>query len=110
MDHSAKLDVSAFLRTPNDIGSLMRAKRKELGWDQSTLAGKIGVTRLWVSQVESGKPGASLGRVLQALSSLGLMLQASDNQGMPNTIGQMAAVEPIDLDAILAAARTQTSS
>ena len=41
----------------------------------------IGVSRLWVNQVEKGKPGASLGLVLRALDSLGVTLTGDTADG-----------------------------
>jgi len=64
------------LRTPRDIGALIRAHRRALGLDQRTLAARAGVSRLWISEVERGKPGASLGLVLRVLASLGVTLFA----------------------------------
>jgi y4mF family transcriptional regulator len=61
-------------RTSSDVGAAIRARRRELGWDQATLADKIGVSRLWVNQIEKGKPGAALGLILNAFTALGLSL------------------------------------
>jgi HTH-type transcriptional regulator / antitoxin HipB len=58
------------LRTPADIGALIKDRRRALGLDQAELAERIGVKRLWVNQVERGKPGASLGLVLRALAAV----------------------------------------
>ena len=67
--------MAAFpLRTPSDIGALIRARRKALGLDQAELAASVGVSRLWINQVERGKPGASLGLVLRTLAAVGIDL------------------------------------
>ena len=66
------------LRTPADIGALIKDRRRTLGLDQAELATRIGVGRLWVNQVERGKPGASLGLVLRALAVVGLELSTED--------------------------------
>ncbi len=94
------------LRTPAAMGALMKARRRALGLDQAGLAARIGVSRLWVNQVEHGKPGASLGRVLRALAALGVELSGS----VPDAPGQEAASATVpvvtpDIDAIVAAAR-----
>ena len=65
------------LRTAIDIGALIKDRRRDLGIDQAELARMIGVSRLWVNQVERGKPGASLGLVLRALGAVGVELTAS---------------------------------
>lgn len=78
--HTAK-DAIAYmvqiaLRTPADIGALIKDRRLALGIDQAELAERIGVGRLWVNQVERGKPGASLGLVLRALAAVGVDIKA----------------------------------
>lgn len=62
------------LRNPTDIGALIKARRKELGIGQVDLAKQIGASRLWVSQIEQGKPGAGIGLVLRALAALDIDL------------------------------------
>ena len=87
------------LRTPADIGALLRDRRKALGLDQADLADRIGVSRLWVNQVERGKPGASLGLVLRALAAVGVNLTAASDH---------PATEPVDapdINAVIEAAR-----
>jgi HTH-type transcriptional regulator / antitoxin HipB len=45
---------------------------------QADLASKLGTSRLWITEIERGKPRASLGLILQALSALGLELTTDD--------------------------------
>jgi HTH-type transcriptional regulator/antitoxin HipB len=99
------------LRTPLDIGALIRDRRRALKLDQAELAGLIGVSRLWVNQIERGKAGAGLGLVLRALDALGLTLTArpetAQGQGQGQGQGETAPppiVTP-DIDAIVAAHR-----
>jgi HTH-type transcriptional regulator/antitoxin HipB len=95
------------LRTPRDIGGLIRAYRRALGLDQRGLAARVGVSRLWVSEVERGKPGASLGLVLRTLAELGVTLSVPDE--LPHADqGSGEAPPPVegpDINAIVAAAR-----
>jgi HTH-type transcriptional regulator/antitoxin HipB len=49
------------IRTPADFAVLIRKARKKLRLDQSTLAKKIGVSRLWLVEIEKGKPRAEMG-------------------------------------------------
>jgi HTH-type transcriptional regulator / antitoxin HipB len=44
--------VQITLRTPADVGALIKDRRRSLGLDQAELAERIGVARLWVNQVE----------------------------------------------------------
>jgi len=90
------------LRTPADVGALIRDRRRVLELDQADLARMIGVSRLWVNQVEKGKPGASLGLVLRALDALGVrpMVEVGATDAPP-----ARPVATADIDAIVAAAR-----
>src|SRR5438876_5660048 len=87
------------LRTPKDIGALIRQRRRDLGLDQKTLADRVGVSRQWVIEVERGKPRAELALVLRTLDVLGVPL-ATQRRGH-------AAVTPAapDIDAVVEAAR-----
>ena len=55
------------IRTPADLGALIRRTRKKLRLDQSTLANKIGVSRLWLVEIEKGKPRAEIGQCRRRL-------------------------------------------
>jgi len=68
------------LRTPRDIGAVIRERRRALGLDQGELAEKVGVSRLWINQVERGKPGASLSRVLRTLATVGIYLNSDADE------------------------------
>ena len=94
------------LRTPADIGALIRDRRRALGLDQADLADQIGVSRLWVNQVERGKPGASLGLVLRALAAVGVELtdQAPNKTGAKRQSDAAPVISP-DINAIVARAR-----
>ncbi len=91
------------VRTPSDIGNIVRARRKRLGWDQARLANEIGVSRQWVVDIEKGKPRAELQLILRALQALGLelMLSQGDAQVPQASAPERGTVTPIDLDAIV---------
>lgn len=93
------------LRTPADIGAIIRDRRKALGLDQSDLADQIGVGRLWVNQVEKGKPGASVGLVLRALAAVGVDLSATTGDE-PDDSGRQPIDTP-DINAIVEAAKSR---
>jgi HTH-type transcriptional regulator/antitoxin HipB len=88
------------IRTVRDLGAAIRAQRRKLGLDQATLAERAGVSRLWINQVEAGKPGASVGLVLRTLGVLGLELDAASSQRRAVRTG-----EDPDINAILERAR-----
>jgi len=89
------------IQTPADLGALIRNTRKKFELDQSTLAKKIGVSRLWLVEIEKGKPRAEMGLVLRTLDALQISLNATTPEikarKRPDTI--------VDIDRIVAAAR-----
>ncbi len=94
------------IQTPAAVGALIKDRRRSLGLDQAELAARIGVSRLWVSQVERGKPGASLGLVLRALAALEIELSGRPRDKLDRN--RPSAIAPIitpDINAIIADAR-----
>ncbi|MFZ4859356.1 MAG: hypothetical protein ACOYL3_23510, partial [Desulfuromonadaceae bacterium] len=53
--------------TPDELGRLIRFKRKEVGVRQEIAAGMAGVGTKFLSQLENGKETAELGKTLQVL-------------------------------------------
>ena len=60
------------IRDAEALRRLVRDKRRQLGLNQTELAGIAGVGTRFVSELERGKPTAELGKVLQLLERLGL--------------------------------------
>jgi len=58
--------------TPDELGRLIRLKRKEVGVRQEVAAGMAGVGTKFLSQLENGKETAELGKTLQVLRKMGL--------------------------------------
>jgi y4mF family transcriptional regulator len=58
-----------------EIGKIVAAARRHRKLTQAELAQAIGSTQAWVSEVEQGKETAQIGKVLRALSHLGVRLQ-----------------------------------
>ncbi|MGH7013404.1 MAG: helix-turn-helix domain-containing protein [Stellaceae bacterium] len=85
------------IRTPADLGAIIRERRKALKLGQAELASRVGTSRQWVVGIEQGRARAELGLVLRALDALGIRLDSGfvtkSCKGVP------------DLDAIVAAAR-----
>lgn len=92
------------LRTPAEIGALIRDRRRALDLDQAELAERIGVSRLWVNQAERGKQGASLGLILRALAAVGVELCAETPDVERRKRKPSAVVSP-DINKIVDAAR-----
>ena len=86
------------IRTPADIGALIRERRAALGLDQQTLAKQVGTSRKWVIEVEAGKPGVGLGLVLRTLRVLGIELKTTVAPSRP---AQRGDLQDDDLDAFL---------
>ncbi|MCM0751283.1 transcriptional regulator [Brucella pseudogrignonensis] len=59
------------IRSPADIGTLVRSARKEQNLRQDELAGVAGVGLRFIVDLEAGKPTAQIGKVLQVLQTLG---------------------------------------
>ncbi len=60
--------------TPAELGHLVRAKRRQIGLTQVELSALAGVGIRFLSELENGKATAELGKVLQVLSRLGLVV------------------------------------
>ena len=87
------------IRTPADLGAVIRDRRKRFGLGQADLAKKIGASRQWVVGIERGHSRAELGLVLRALDTLGIRLETRDKDAMAKSPSNP------DIDAIVAAAR-----
>ncbi|MCW2940351.1 MAG: transcriptional regulator [Actinomycetia bacterium] len=84
-----------------DLGGVVRARRKRLGWTQQELADRAGTSRQWMVALEGGKGRAELGLVLKALNALGLTVDlTAQDAPAPRPSGGS-----VDLDALLAAYR-----
>lgn len=62
------------LRRPHDLAGLFRDGRARLGWSQNELAETVGVSRQWISLVETGKTSVEFDLVVAALQALGYRL------------------------------------
>ena len=89
------------VRTPADLGALIRERRIALGLDQRTLAEKVGASRQWVVDAEKGKPRSEIGLLLRTIGALGVVLNADkeDARKPKDTAPQ------VDINSIVEAAR-----
>ncbi|WP_164280069.1 helix-turn-helix transcriptional regulator [Stenotrophomonas indicatrix] len=90
------------LRTSQDLGVVIRQRRKTLRWDQAQLAERVGVSRQWIIEMEKGKPRAELQLVLRTLNVLGLVLTVGNVEGESSVAdsSEMPLVLP-DIDTIV---------
>lgn len=64
--------MSESVRSPEQFGIALRARRRELGITQEDLADVAGVSRKSVVDIEAGKPNAQLHIALRLAQALGL--------------------------------------
>ena len=94
------------LKTPIDIGSAVRDRRRRLGLGQDELAARVGVSRKWIIDVEKGKPRIALGLLLRTLDALGLHISINAD-GAPVARKRGKSVPAIDIDRVLDSARAK---
>ncbi|MFZ3354201.1 MAG: helix-turn-helix transcriptional regulator [Xanthobacteraceae bacterium] len=87
------------VRTPGDLGAVIRDRRRQLKFDQAAFAKRIGVSRYWVIMIERGHPRAALGLVLRAIDALNIQLDAT----IRATNRRRSSA--VDIDAIVANAK-----
>jgi HTH-type transcriptional regulator/antitoxin HipB len=90
------------IKTPVELGAVIRDARERHGWTQADLARRANVTRQWVIRLEKGRHDkAEIGLVLAVLNVSGVPLYA----GGPPEQGQRLVThihgEAIDLDTVI---------
>ncbi|MGP3958813.1 helix-turn-helix domain-containing protein [Nonomuraea sp. 3N208] len=90
------------MRTPMELGALVRERRRALGRTQQAVADEVGVSRQWIVRLEGGRNTLELGLVMRTLGVLGLTMEIND-RAVPRRA--MPPGHPIDLDEVLAAVR-----
>jgi HTH-type transcriptional regulator/antitoxin HipB len=81
------------VKTSSDISALIRDRRTHLAWSQADLAKRVGVSRIWIIQLEKGKPTAQIGLTLRTLKELGIMLDASASAAASSRRTVAAAID-----------------
>jgi len=80
------------IRTPADLGALIRDHRTRLGLDQKSLAQKVGVSRQWiVDSKKGGKRGPKSACCSAPSVALGITLDA-EKEGPGKPKGQPACL------------------
>lgn len=64
------------IHSPADLGVVLRAVRKSARLRQDDMAALAHVSKQFATDVERGKPTAQIGRVLQLLAEIGIVLNA----------------------------------
>lgn len=60
------------IHNTEDIGSAIRARRKQLGYTQAFLAEYAGVSTSFLSELENGKETVQINKLMDVLSLLGM--------------------------------------
>jgi len=71
-ENISKVTAYGKISTSEELGRIIRFKRKEIGVRQEVVAGMAGVGTKFLSQLENGKETAELGKTLQVLRKMGL--------------------------------------
>jgi y4mF family transcriptional regulator len=66
------------IQTPEDLGKLIRERRKNEGLTLVETAGLTNVGVRFLSELENGKPTVRLDKLLRVLNALGIQLLAED--------------------------------
>jgi HTH-type transcriptional regulator/antitoxin HipB len=93
--------MPTLIRTPSDLGALIRERRIKLGLDQLSLAKKAGTSRKWLIEVENGKPRAEIGLILRTLRALGVTLTARDATSGVQPKPATAVIPSVDINQII---------
>ena len=75
------------VRTTGELGALVRAHRKAHNHTLETVSGLGGVSVRFLSEFERGKETAEIGKILQALETLGLELRVEPRGGRSGSGG-----------------------
>jgi len=63
------------VKSPQDIGNIIRQVRKQQGIRQDDLAAIIESSHVFMRDAERGKPSVQLGRIMRALDELGITMK-----------------------------------
>lgn len=63
------------IKSSNDFGSIVKNRRKELGYTQAYLAEYTGLSASFISNLENGKETAEIGKALFLCNLLGIDLE-----------------------------------
>lgn len=92
------------IRSPRDLGLVIRETRRSQKLTQAQLAARAGVTREWVVALERGNPGAEVGRVFKVLSALRLEMEVPTGSAVTHSNANV----PSRIDTIIVRAARHT--
>ena len=68
------------IKTPEDLGRVIRARRKKAKLTQKKAAALAGVGVRFLSELERGKPTSQIGKTLKVAQLLGLELRINERR------------------------------
>lgn len=66
------------IRSPLQLGALIRQARRNRGWTQSDLANLTGLRQELISRIETGHEGTKLSSIHELFAALGLDMTVED--------------------------------
>ena len=94
-----------FIRRPSELGAIIAATRRDRGLTQGDLAKCLGVSRVWLGQIERGKSSARIDMVFRVLNELDIALTT----GTDSLLSEQRKVAAFDIDMIADTGLTSTS-
>lgn len=82
--------MQILIKSPQEVGRLIRAARKTAGIRQDDTAGAVGMSDVSLGQLENGAPGARLDRVLRVLHELGVEIHADVSERVATQYDQLS--------------------
>ena len=68
--------MASIINSAAELGSMIRERRKVLGYTQARVADLCGTGTRFISELENGKESIELGKAITVLSALGIDLRA----------------------------------
>ncbi len=68
------------IRNPGDVAAYIKLRRSQLKLSQTVLAGKAGVSRSWLAEVESGKTTVEVGKLLKLAKVLEVAVSVAEKK------------------------------
>ena len=97
-----------FIRRPSELGAIIAAARRDRGLTQGDLAKRLGVSRVWLGQIERGKSSARIDMVFRVLNELDIALTTGTGS-LPPGQNSPRKVAAFDIDMIADTGLTSTS-
>lgn len=88
------------IRRPSELGAIIAAARRARSLTQGALAQRLGVSRVWLGQIERGKASARIDLVFRVLNELDVTLTANISDQLTTETAEASSQSDVDIDAI----------